>query len=150
MKTANNYDDWVKVKSKKEIRALNPKNNDLIWYAGLCAHHKTHPSECMHHTPITLQEFFRRRNQKQRKKIKKVYYRRTTASTMGFWAGIQYQTQQNVAVIANFIVVLLVIGYIFFDIHSHSTHLPGAKHKTAHSDTLKNAQFSDGLNVSKH
>jgi hypothetical protein len=119
MKTANNYDEWVKVKSKKEINALNPKSNDLIWYAELCPHHKTHPSACTHHQPITLKEFLKRRNRKQRKKIKKVYYHRNLEAPMGIGATIQHQTQQNVAVIANFIVVLLIMGYIWFDIRSH-------------------------------
>lgn len=141
MKTANNYDEWIKVKSKKEIRALNPKNNDLVWYAELCPHHKTHPSECTRHQPITLKEFFKRRNRKQRKKIKKVYYHRNLAAPVGFWANMQLRTQQNVAVIANFLVVLAIVGYMWFNVRlHHASSLPKASHHPAQVDALKKTQ----------
>lgn len=116
MKAAKEYDGWIKVKNMRDINAQMPKNNDLVWHPGLCSHQEIHPTACKHF-PITLKEFWRQRKRKDRIKLSKVYFCKNDTVKQSIWTRWQMQVQQNIAIIANFIVLLIITAYILIDFH---------------------------------
>ena len=136
MKTAKEHEGWIKVRGAKDIEAHKPNNNDLIWYPGLCRNKKTHPADC-HHPPITVKEFRARRKDKNRAKITRVYYCKNSLPAKGLMTNLREQTRQNVAVIANFIVILVIMGYIVLGMNSHTSQKPVTEHKPVASKIEK-------------
>lgn len=132
MKTAKEHTGWIRVRGMKDIGVKKPKNNDLIWYPGLCRNNKKHPAEC-HHLPVSVKEFRASRKSENKAKITRVYYCQNNLHAKTTLIDLK----ENIAVVANFIVLLVVIAYIAISMNSYTPHKSVAEHTSIASKVKK-------------